>query len=59
MQITLPSDSTLRKKHMPLAYENCIEIIKKDLEGKSIWISIDETTDSLKKESCKCYYWRT
>ena len=50
MQITLPSDSTLRKKHMPLAYENCIEIIKKGLEGKSIWISIDETTDSLKRK---------
>ena len=50
MQISLPKESTLRQKYMPETFESCIEMIKKDLENKNIWLSIDETTDSMKRK---------
>ena len=43
----MPSVNTIRQKYVPKVYENAFESIKKDLEGKNIWMSIDETTDKV------------
>ena len=48
--ITIPSESTVRKKHLPKSYETAIDMIKKDLDGKRLWMSIDETTDVQKRK---------
>ena len=48
--IALPSESTVRKKHLPKSYETAIDMIKKDLDGKRLWMSIDETTDVQKRK---------
>ena len=50
VKITFPSVTTLREKHVPQSFENAIEMIRKDLEGKKLWMSIDETTDATGKK---------
>lgn len=45
----VPSESALRKNYLPVCYENTIQRIRNEVDGKKIWISIDETTDSRKK----------
>ena len=38
---------TFRQKYVPKSYEIAMEHIKEDLDGKNVWMSIDETTDSV------------
>ena len=45
--LKMPSSSTVRQKYVPKSFENAMDSIKKDLEGKNIWLSIDETTDKV------------
>lgn len=40
-----PSGETLRKKYLPLLYENCITKLREKANEKYIWVSLDETTD--------------
>lgn len=42
---SVPSDSTLRQKYIPILYEKCIEELRTKAKNKCIWVSIDETTD--------------
>ena len=48
--LVMPSEPTLRLKHLPKSYETAIEMIRKDLDGKKLWMSIDETTDVEKRK---------
>lgn len=41
----VPSESTLRSKHIKNLYANCIESIKSSLKNQYIWVSIDKTAD--------------
>lgn len=41
----IPDESTLRKNYVEKCYTNTIEKIRKYVQGKKIWISLDETTD--------------
>ena len=41
-----PSETLLRRKCVPILYDECIEKMKKIAAGKYLWVSIDETTDS-------------
>lgn len=43
---TVPSESTLRQKYVPLLYDETIETLRDKAANKCIWTSIDETTDS-------------
>ncbi len=45
--ITMPDQSTLRKKYMVEIYDEIMEEIRKEVDGKEVWISVDETTDLL------------
>lgn len=45
---SVPSESTLRKNYLPVCYENTIQHIRNEVNGKKIWISIDETSDRKK-----------
>lgn len=42
---TLPSETTLRQKYVPILYNKCIEDLRAKVGNKYIWVSIDETTD--------------
>lgn len=41
----VPSESTLRKNYIPSLYEATINKIRRNLENKDLWVSLDETTD--------------
>lgn len=43
---TVPSESTLRQKYVPLLFDETIETLRDKAANKCIWASIDETTDS-------------
>lgn len=43
---SVPSDTTLRQKYIPMLFEKCIEDLRAKANNKCIWVSIDETTDS-------------
>lgn len=43
---TMPSESTIRQKYVPLLYDETIETLRDKAANKYIWASIDETTDS-------------
>lgn len=42
---TMPSESSLRQKYVPMLYDNCLENIRAKVRNKYIWVSLDETTD--------------
>jgi len=42
----IPKESTLRKGYVDDLFLETIEKIKKCVDGKKIWVSIDETTDA-------------
>jgi len=64
-----PSESTLRKNYVKVTYDNMMDYIRKQLNDKLIWVSMDETIDlrgryvanavvgilSSNKEDCKVY----
>lgn len=41
---TMPCETTLRQKYVPILYENS-SMMRKKVEDKYIWVSIDESTD--------------
>jgi hypothetical protein len=43
----VPSESTVRTKYVPEIYENTIQLIRDKIGESSIWVCLDETTDSL------------
>lgn len=43
----IPSESTLRKSYLDPVYESAIKEIREDINNCNIWISVDETTDSV------------
>lgn len=43
---TMPCESTIRQKYVPILYNTCIEDLQAKAADKHIWVSIDETTDS-------------
>lgn len=42
---TMPSESSLRQKYVPMLYDKCLENIRAKIKNKYIWVSLDETTD--------------
>lgn len=44
---TIPSESLLRKKYLSEIYDDKMKLIQSKIQNKKIWISLDETTDSL------------
>jgi hypothetical protein len=42
---SIPDQSTLRKNYAPHLYEETLANIRKEIQEKSIWVSVDETTD--------------
>lgn len=42
----IPHESTLRKNYLPNCYSATLDTIRKSMENKKIWLSVDETTDS-------------
>ena len=50
MAVSLPDESTLRKKFMTGCYEEAMESIKNALKGKPVWVSVDSTTDAQGRE---------
>lgn len=43
--ITIPSETTMRKRFLDDIYEESLTSIKNLLDGHPLWISVDETTD--------------
>ena len=43
--LSMPCSSLLRKKYVPVAYEQAMEKMKEELTGHPLWIGGDETTD--------------
>lgn len=43
----IPDESTLRKTYIPRLFETTIKEIRNQLHNMDIWVSLDETTDSL------------
>lgn len=44
---SIPNESTLRKTYVAECYEDCINKIRSYCENQKLWVSIDETTDSV------------
>ncbi|KAL4085242.1 hypothetical protein QTP88_027101 [Uroleucon formosanum] len=44
---SIPDESTLRKTYVVQCYEDCINKIRSYCENQKLWVSIDETTDSV------------
>ncbi|KAJ4428403.1 hypothetical protein ANN_24423 [Periplaneta americana] len=42
-----PNESTIRKNYIESCYNKTIDAIRAKLDGKKIWVSIDETTDCM------------
>lgn len=45
----IPSESSLRNKYVKSVYECAVGNIKKAIQNRFLWISIDETTDAMKR----------
>ena len=45
-----PSDTTLKTECLRESYDKTISGIKGELKDEYIWVSVDETRDTLKKE---------
>jgi len=45
--VALPTETTLHVTHLEDCYNETMEHIKMELQDKAIWISVDETTDSV------------
>ena len=45
----VPSESTLRKSHVDICYNETVNRIREAVSGKKIWISVDETQDSCRR----------
>lgn len=43
---TVPSETTLRTKYVPMLYDQCLADLRAKAKDKYIWVSLDETTDS-------------
>ncbi|KAJ4434984.1 hypothetical protein ANN_23556 [Periplaneta americana] len=43
----IPKEVTLRKKYVQHAYEKCLREVKCKLQNEKIWVSIDESMDSV------------
>lgn len=43
---TMPSESSLRQKYVPMLYDQCLEKLREKAKNRYIWVSLDETTDS-------------
>jgi len=46
---TIPDESTLRKGYFNSYYENTLAKIRDTITDQKIWVSIDETTDSVRR----------
>ncbi|KAL4143683.1 hypothetical protein QTP88_005988 [Uroleucon formosanum] len=46
---TIPDESTLRKEYFNSCYENTLAKIRDTITDQKIWVSIDETTDSVRR----------
>ncbi|KAI1703573.1 hypothetical protein DdX_01128 [Ditylenchus destructor] len=44
---SVPVESTLRKNYLKVCYEETMERIKQDIGESFVWVSVDETTDTL------------
>lgn len=42
----IPDESTLRKKCLLSLHDSVLDSIRSDIGGNSVWVSVDETTDS-------------
>lgn len=42
----VPEESTIRKNYVPVLVDKCMSKVKDALQGKYVWIQIDETTDA-------------
>lgn len=42
----VPSESCLRKNYLPICYEDTLQRIRTAIEGKKIWVCIDESRDA-------------
>lgn len=45
----VPDESTLRKKYVSILFEKNIEHLREKVADKYIWVSLDETQDSMKR----------
>ena len=45
-ELSLPSESTIRKNYIPKLYEQRMDEIRNDLKDEYLWVSEDETTDA-------------
>ncbi|KAJ4425798.1 hypothetical protein ANN_27423 [Periplaneta americana] len=46
---SIPDESTIRKNYIESCYNKTIDAIRAKLDGKKIWVSIDETTDCMSR----------
>lgn len=46
MNRAIPSENSLRNKYVPILYDRSIADMRAKAANKSIWVSLDETTDS-------------
>ena len=46
MEISVPSESTIRKVYLPSCYEDVMDEIRTNLKDFRIWVGVDETTDA-------------
>ncbi|KAI1695317.1 hypothetical protein DdX_19640 [Ditylenchus destructor] len=44
---SVPVESTLRNNYLKVCYEETMERIKQDIGESFVWVSVDETTDTL------------
>ncbi|KAJ4439531.1 hypothetical protein ANN_07655 [Periplaneta americana] len=44
---SIPDESTIRKNYIESCYNRTLDAIRAKLDGKKIWVSIDETTDCM------------
>lgn len=54
-QKTIPNESTLRKYYVDMYYNDTIAKIKANTLNKKLWISVDETIDSLGRQMCNVF----
>jgi hypothetical protein len=43
---SIPDESTIRKQYLPICYNNILTQIRSDIGQCSVWIAVDETTDT-------------
>lgn len=41
----MPSETTLRRKYVPILYDDTMKMLREKAQNKHIWVSIDESTD--------------